>query len=170
MFACTICRIRIVTMRPFYEEIGLVSDSHGPVRASALSALVGVARIIHAGDVGNAEVLGQLAEVAPVVAIRGNNDRGAWAESLPQTEVVEIGRTLVYVIHDLGELDLDPAAAGFHAVVSGHSHRPKIERREGVLYVNPGSIGPRRFKFPIALALLRIQGTELDARIVELED
>jgi uncharacterized protein len=150
--------------------VGLVSDTHGLVRASALKALAGVARIIHAGDVGNAEVLGQLEKVAPVVAIRGNNDRGAWAESLPETDVVEIGQTLVYVIHDLGELDLEPAAAGFRAVVSGHSHRPSIEQREGVLYVNPGSIGPRRFKLPIALARLRVRGTQLDARIVELED
>jgi predicted phosphodiesterase len=101
--------------------------------------------------------------------VRGNNDRGPWAEALPETDVAEIADALVYVIHDLAQLDLDPAAAGFHAVVSGHSHRPLIERRAGVLYVNPGSIGPRRFKLPIALALLQVGDGELDARIVELE-
>jgi len=149
--------------------IGLVSDTHGLVRPSAVKALAGVERIVHAGDVGDPAVLAQLEKVAPVVAIRGNNDQGPWARSLPETEVVEVAGALLYVIHDLHELDLDPAAAGFHAVVSGHSHRPGIERRAGVLYVNPGSIGPRRFSLPIALALLHIRGTKLDARIVELE-
>lgn len=150
--------------------IGLVSDTHGLVRPSVIQALAGVELIVHAGDVGDAAVLERLGQIAPVVAIRGNNDRGAWAKPLRTTEVVEIGSAVVYVLHDLGELDLDPAAAGFHAVVSGHSHRPKVEWRERVLYVNPGSVGPRRFSLPIAFALLRVRGAKLEARIVELED
>jgi putative phosphoesterase len=150
--------------------IGLVSDTHGLVRPSVVQALAGVELIVHAGDVGDAAVLERLGQIAPVVAIRGNNDRGAWAKPLRTTEVVEIGSAVVYVLHDLGELDLDPAAAGFHAVVSGHSHRPKVEWRESVLYVNPGSVGPRRFSLPIAFALLRVRGAKLEARIVELED
>jgi uncharacterized protein len=150
------------------KRIGLVSDTHGLMRPAALDALAGVDRIVHAGDVGDAAVLRALAAIAPVTAIRGNNDKGPWAQQLPGTEVVDVDGSLLYVIHDLAELDLDPAAAGFQTVVSGHSHQPKIERREGVLYVNPGSIGPRRFKLPIALALLEVDGTELEARIVEL--
>jgi uncharacterized protein len=150
--------------------VGLVSDTHGLVRPSAVRALAGVDLIVHAGDVGGPEVLEELRKVAPVVAIRGNNDIGGWARSLSETEVVEIGSATLYVIHDLAELDLEPAAAGFHAVVSGHSHRPGVERREGVLYVNPGSIGPRRFSLPIAFALLRVKGAELEARIVELRE
>jgi len=149
--------------------VGLVSDSHGLVRPQVVDALAGVELIVHAGDVGSEAVLARLRELAPVVAIRGNNDRGAWAEALPATEVVDVAGALIHVVHDVGELDLDPVAAGFHAVVSGHSHRPRVERREGVLYVNPGSIGPRRFSLPVALALLRISGGELEARIVELE-
>jgi putative phosphoesterase len=151
------------------RQVGLVSDTHGRVRPEALAALAGVELILHAGDVGDPAVIEQLRSIAPVVAVRGNNDRGPWAEALPETDVAEIADALVYVIHDLAQLDLDPAAAGFHAVVSGHSHRPLIERRAGVLYVNPGSIGPRRFKLPIALALLQVGDGELDARIVELE-
>lgn len=151
------------------RRVGLVSDTHGLVRPEALAALRGVELILHAGDVGDAAVIERLREIAPVVAVRGNNDRGPWAQGLRETELAEIADALVYVIHDLAELDLDPAAAGFHAVVSGHSHRPAVERRGGVLYVNPGSIGPRRFKLPVALALLRVAGAELDARIVELE-
>jgi uncharacterized protein len=151
------------------RRVGLVSDTHGLVRPEALAALRGVELILHAGDVGDRAVIERLREIAPVVAVRGNNDRGAWAQDLRETEVAEIADALVYVIHDLAELDLDPAAAGFHAVVSGHSHRPSVERRGGVLYVNPGSIGPRRFKLPVALAMLRVAGAELDARIVELE-
>jgi hypothetical protein len=146
-----------------------VSDTHGLLRPEAVRALRGVERIVHAGDVGSPSVLEELGAIAPVVAVRGNNDRGAWAAKLPATEVVELDGALLYVIHDVAELDLDPAAAGFHAVVSGHSHRPKIERRDGVLYLNPGSIGPRRFKLPVAFARLRVRGGEIDAEIEELE-
>ena len=148
--------------------VGVVSDTHGLLRPEVVKALQGVERIVHAGDVGSASVLEELRAIAPVVAVRGNNDRGAWASRLPVTEVVEVGEALLYLIHDLGELDLDPVAAGFHAVVSGHSHRPKIERRDGVLYLNPGSIGPRRFKLPIAFALLRITGLAVKAEVVEI--
>ena len=151
------------------KRIGLVSDTHGLMRPLALEALAGVDRIVHAGDVGDASVLRALEAVAPVAAVRGNNDTGPWAKHLPVSEVVDVDGSLLYVVHDLAELDLDPAAAGFRVVVSGHSHQPKIERREGVLYVNPGSIGPRRFKLPIALALLGVDGTRLDVRIVELD-
>ena len=148
--------------------VGVVSDTHGLLRPEAVRALRGVERIVHAGDVGSASVLEELGAIAPVVAVRGNNDRGAWAAKLPATEVVEVDGALLYVIHDLAELDLDPAAAGFHAVVSGHSHRPKIERRDGVLYLNPGSIGPRRFTLPIAFALLRVTGCAVNAKVIEL--
>jgi putative phosphoesterase len=148
--------------------VGVVSDTHGLLRPEAVRALRGVERIVHAGDVGSASVLEELRAIAPVVAVRGNNDRGAWAAVLPATEAVEIGGALLYVIHDLAELDLDPAAAGFHAVVSGHSHRPKIERRDGVLYLNPGSIGPRRFTLPVSFARLRVRGGQVEAEIEEL--
>ena len=148
--------------------IGVVSDTHGLLRPEVVKALQGVERIVHAGDVGSASVLEELRAIAPVVAVRGNNDRGVWASQLPVTEVVEVGEVLLYLIHDLGELDLDPAAAGFHAVVSGHSHRPKVERRNGVLYLNPGSIGPRRFALPLAFARLSVEGCAVKATIVEL--
>jgi uncharacterized protein len=151
------------------KTVGLVSDTHGLLRPQALVALRGVDLIVHAGDVGSAAVLGGLRALAPLVAVRGNNDSGAWAKGLPASEVVEVDGALLYVLHDLAELDLDPAAAGFHAVVSGHSHRPKIERRGDVLFVNPGSIGPRRFTLPVALAILRVDGVKLAPRIVELD-
>jgi len=151
------------------KTLGLVSDTHGLLRPEALAALSGVDLIVHAGDVGSAAVLERLRALAPVVAVRGNNDSGPWAEPLAATEVVEVDSALLYVVHDVAELDLDPAAAGFHAVVSGHSHRPSVARRDGVLFVNPGSIGPRRFSLPVALALLRVDGSQLEARVVELE-
>ena len=151
------------------KRIGLVSDTHGLVRPEARAALAGVELIVHAGDIGGVEVIEQLSDIAPVIAVRGNNDRGPWAARFAATEVVDIVGTFVYVVHDLAELDLDPAAAGFHVVVSGHSHRPSIERRGDVLYVNPGSIGPRRFRLPVTLALLDVAGTAADARIVELD-
>ena len=150
------------------QLVCLVSDSHGLVRPEVVAALEGVDLIVHAGDVGGPEVLDRLRELAPLVAIRGNNDRGAWAEPLPTSRVVEVGDASLYVVHDLAELDLDPAAAGFDAVVSGHSHRPSMERRGSVLFVNPGSIGPRRFTLPIALARLRVSADGVDATIVEI--
>jgi putative phosphoesterase len=150
-------------------EVGLISDTHGLVRPAALAALAGAARIVHAGDVGKPEVLAALERVAPVIAVRGNNHRGAWAERLPQRAVLAIAGIRILVLHDRHELDVDPRAAGFAAVVSGHSHEPAIEERDGVLYVNPGSAGPRRFRLPIAIARLAIaRAGSLRAEILEL--
>src|SRR5262245_14173045 len=148
--------------------IGLISDTHGLLRPEALAALRGSEMIIHAGDVGRPEVLERLGEVAPTVAVRGNIDTQAWAKVLPETEAVQAGKHLIWVLHDIAQLDLDPTV-GFAAVVYGHSHRPSVETRDGVLYVNPGSAGPRRFKLPIAVGRLRISGREIHPEIVELE-
>lgn len=149
--------------------IGVISDTHGLLRPAAEKALKGVELIIHAGDVGSAEVLKVLSQIAPVVAVRGNMDKGAWAQRLPAEEIVKIGETLIYVIHDLHEIDMNPAAAGFRAVISGHSHNPSLVEQNGVLFLNPGSAGPRRFKLPISLAVLTIKGQKLDVKLVELE-
>jgi uncharacterized protein len=149
-------------------RIGLISDTHGLLRPEATAFLRGSDFIIHAGDIGHAAVLHELAALAPVTAVRGNNDREPWAESVRETEVLEVGNILVYVLHDLARMDIDPAAAGFQVVVSGHSHRPLVEKRDGVLYVNPGSSGPRRFNLPVALAELHVVGTTVEARLVEL--
>ena len=124
--------------------------------------------IIHAGDICDAMVIDELARIAPVTVVRGNNDRGAWANALPETELVTFGGIFIHVIHDLAQLDIDPNGAGVGVVVSGHSHRPVIEHRDGVVFVNPGSAGPRRFKLPISVAELRIAGPSVSARIVEL--
>jgi putative phosphoesterase len=148
------------------KTLGLISDTHGLLRPEAAAALEGCDAIVHAGDVGNAGVIDGLRALAPLTVIRGNIDR--WAEALPDTEVLDFEGRLIYVIHDLNDLDLDPAAAGFDAVVSGHSHRPAITRKDGVLYVNPGSAGPRRFRLPVALARLKVSDAGLEARIVEL--
>lgn len=134
--------------------VGLISDTHGLLRPEAVRALAGVDLIVHAGDVGTPEILDALRAVAPLVAVRGNVDTGAWASALPTTAVAEAGGTLIYVLHDLNELDLDPAAAGFGAVVSGHTHKPGSLERAGVLYINPGSAGRRRFKLPVTVVRL----------------
>jgi putative phosphoesterase len=149
-------------------RLGLLSDTHGLLRPEALAALRGASRILHAGDVGHPSVLDGLAALGPVTAVRGNVDRGAWAAALPATTVVEAEGALLYMLHDLHTLDLDPAAAGFAAVISGHSHQPRLERRGGVLYVNPGSAGPRRFRLPVTVAHLRVTGGQVDAEFVEL--
>jgi len=150
-------------------RIGLISDTHGLLRPEAAAFLRGSDCIVHAGDIGHAAVLDELAALAPLTAVRGNNDRAPWADSVRDTEVLEVGDVLIYVLHDLAELDLDPAAAGFHVVVSGHSHRPRVEGRDGVLYVNPGSSGPRRFKLPVSVAELHVEGASVEARLVELD-
>jgi uncharacterized protein len=150
------------------KVIGVISDTHGLLRPEAVEALRGVDLILHAGDVGNSEVLDNLKGIAPVVAVRGNNDKGAWAEGLPHWEVAEVGAIYIYMIHDVKEIDLSPAAAGFQVVVSGHSHKPSVEERRGVLYVNPGSAGPRRFSLPISLARLKVRGKAVSAEVVEL--
>lgn len=137
-------------------RVGLISDTHGLLRPEAKQALAGVERIIHAGDIGTPEVLEELGAIAPVVAVRGNNDKGPWAKNIATTEVVEIGGMSIFTIHDIKELDLDPHAAGFRVVIAGHSHKPMIETRDDVLYVNPGSAGPRRFSLPVSLGFLEI--------------
>lgn len=150
-------------------RVGLISDTHGLVRKEALAALSGCQHIIHAGDIDAPDVLAKLRKLAPVTAVRGNNDRGAWAAALPAYEVVAFGVVSVYVRHDQSELDIDPLAAGFQVMVFGHSHKPVVESRDGVLFVNPGSAGPRRFKLPIAVGELLISGDRVDARIIELQ-
>ena len=148
--------------------IGVISDTHGLLRPEALAALKGAERIIHAGDVGDPAILDALGAIAPVLAVRGNIDRGAWANVLPGSRVVEWSERAIYVLHDIAELELDPAAAGFHAVITGHSHRPAIENKDGVLYFNPGSAGPRRFRLPITLGRLTVSPEGLQAELVDL--
>ena len=150
------------------QVIGIISDTHGILRPEAVEALRGVELILHAGDVGTPNVLDALKSIAPVVAVRGNNDKGAWAEKLPVWEVTEVGVVFIYMIHDVKEIDLSPAAAGFQVVVSGHSHKPSVEERKGVLYVNPGSAGPRRFTLPVSIARLKVSGEAISAETVEL--
>ena len=150
-------------------RVGLISDTHGLLRAEAVAFLRGSDVIVHAGDIGNAAVLEALAAIAPVTAVRGNNDKGPWAETVRETELLQVGQVFVYVVHDIAELDLDPVAAGFQVVVSGHSHKPSVKERDGVLYVNPGSSGPRRFKLPVAVAELFVNGKSVQARVVELD-
>ena len=149
-------------------RVGLISDTHGLVRDEALAALEGCRHILHAGDIDTPDVLVKLRKLAPVTAVRGNNDRGPWAQSLPTFDVVEFGAVSIYLRHDESELDVDPLVAGFRVMVFGHSHKPVVESRDGVLFVNPGSAGPRRFKLPVAVGELAIAGDRVDARIIEL--
>jgi putative phosphoesterase len=149
--------------------VGVISDTHGLVRPEALAALRDVDAIVHAGDVGGPEVLDALRTLAPVTAVRGNNDRGAWADALSATAAVDVGDVCLWVLHDAHDLDLDPRAAGFAAVIAGHSHRPGCETRDGVLFLNPGSAGPRRFRLPVAVARLTVRGGDVHGRIVLLD-
>ncbi|MFI4980331.1 MAG: metallophosphoesterase family protein [Nevskiales bacterium] len=149
-------------------RVGLISDTHGLLRPEALRAMRGSDYIVHAGDIGDPAILEQLERIAPVTAVRGNNDKGAEYKRIAQAEVLQAGEVLIYVIHDLNELDLDPAAAEFQVVVSGHSHRPSSRERDGVLYINPGSAGPRRFSLPISAAVLRIGGKTIEAELLDL--
>ena len=146
----------------------MISDTHGLLRPEALQALRRSELIIHGGDIGKAAVLDALRALAPVKAVRGNVDREPWARNLPKTEAFEIDEVGVYVLHDLGEIDLVPDAAQFTVVVSGHSHQPSIQERHGVLFVNPGSAGPRRFRLPVSIALLHVQGASVEAELVTL--
>lgn len=148
--------------------VGVISDTHGLLRPEAVEALKGSELIVHAGDIGSLEVIEALRELAPVMAVRGNNDRGIWAEEFPLYDVAEVGSTYVYVLHDLNELDLKPEAAGFRVVVSGHSHKPLAEERRGVLYLNPGGAGPRRFKLPVTVACLTLKDDDARAEIISL--
>jgi putative phosphoesterase len=149
-------------------RIGLISDTHGLLRDEAVHALRGSDYIVHAGDICDPDILVALARIAPVTAVRGNNDRGPWTASLPERAELQVGDVRLLVIHDLATLDADPLSLGARVVISGHSHRPLIETRSGVLYVNPGSAGPRRFRLPIALGHLAIRGNGVRARIREL--
>lgn len=148
--------------------IGVISDTHGLLRPEAVDALRRSQHIIHAGDVGNPAILDRLAEIAPVTAVRGNIDKGAWAKKLPETNVLEVGSVSIYVLHNLDTLDLKPEAGGFSAVIYGHTHDPKQETRNGVLYFNPGSAGPRRFTLPVCVGRLEIEGSSIQARILKL--
>jgi putative phosphoesterase len=148
--------------------VGVISDTHGVIRPQAIDALRGCDLLIHAGDIGDPDVLERLRALAPLTVVRGNIDNDAWATRIPPTEVVEVDGRHFYVLHDLAQLDLDPVAAGFAVVVSGHSHRPATERRQGVLYLNPGSAGPRRFRLPVTVALVRVTRDEVRPEIVDL--
>jgi putative phosphoesterase len=149
--------------------VGIISDTHGLLRQEAAEALRGSALIVHAGDVGKPDVLERLRAIAPTFAVRGNVDGGAWASALPLTDVVQVGALHLYVLHELSRLTIDPNAAGFAAVISGHTHRPVAEIRDGVLYLNPGSAGPRRFSLPVTVARLNIVGDTLSHEIVQLQ-
>ena len=148
--------------------LGVISDTHGLLRPEAVQALRGAQHVIHAGDVGSPEILKKLATIAPVTAVRGNVDKDPWAQQLPETQVLETGGISIYLVHNLTQLDVKPEAAGFRVVISGHSHIPKQEVRNGVLYFNPGSAGPRRFKGPVSVGRLSIDGAEVSAELVML--
>jgi putative phosphoesterase len=149
-------------------RVGLISDTHGLLRPQALDALRGSDCIVHAGDIGDPAILAALSALAPLTAVRGNNDTGAWAQRLPGTARLDCGGVTVYVLHDRKTLAIDPARAGIGVVVAGHSHRPLVEPRGDVLYINPGSAGPRRFRLPVTVGELRIDGSRAHARIIEL--
>jgi putative phosphoesterase len=152
------------------KTVGLISDTHGLLRPQALRALERSELIIHAGDVGAPEILEALKTLAPVFAVRGNVDTESWALALPQTEVIEMDRATIYVLHDVHALDLDPAAAGFQIIVSGHSHKPSRSEQRGVLFVNPGSAGPRRFDLPVTVALLHLDQSPWNIDFIDLFD
>jgi putative phosphoesterase len=149
-------------------RVGLISDTHGLLRPEAKAFLQGSDYIVHAGDICDPAILEELAAIAPLTAVRGNNDKGAWAVRLRETECLQVGGMLIYAIHDLSRLDIEPGAAGVRVVVSGHSHKPLVEERRGVLYVNPGSSGPRRFTLPISAGELIVNGSMVSGRTVEL--
>jgi len=150
-------------------RIGVISDTHGLLRPEAVAALSNSDRILHAGDVGNPEILDRLRELAPVTAIRGNVDREPWANTLPVTEAIEVEGVSIYMIHDLARVDLKPEAAGFDIVIYGHSHQPKIEEKNGVLYFNPGSAGPQRFHLPVSVGMLEIKTGKIREQVINLK-
>lgn len=150
------------------KEIGVISDTHGLVRDEAVAALAGCEIIIHAGDIGGMHVLERLRDIAPTYAVRGNNDRQSWANGIPDRETVTVNGARIYVLHDISELDVDPQRDGYAAVIFGHSHKPLAEMRDGVLFLNPGSAGPRRFRLPIALARLTVANGALTPQLVDL--
>ena len=150
-------------------RVGLISDTHGLLRPEARAFLVGCDYIVHGGDIGSSEILDELAALAPLIAVRGNNDTEPWAARLPVSELIRVGNVFVYIIHNIEELDIDPVAAGVRVVVSGHSHKPMIEERGGILFVNPGSCGRRRFKLPVSIGEILVSGSEVKARTIELD-
>ena len=149
-------------------RVGIVSDTHGLLRPEAKVFAGACDYIIHGGDIGSQSILEELAALAPLIAVKGNNDRQAWAAHLPETDMIRVGGVFVYVIHDISQIDIDPHAAGVQVIVSGHSHKPLIEQRDGILYVNPGSCGPRRFTLPISVGEMIVEGTKVRVRTVEL--
>ena len=149
-------------------RIGLISDTHGLLRPEAVAFLQGCDHIIHGGDIGAVSILDALRLIAPVTAVRGNNDKEPWAKAIQKTELIRLGAICLFAVHDIADLHIDPVAAGVDVVVSGHSHKPNIAKRDGVLYINPGSAGRRRFKLPISVAELSLEGSAITPRIVEL--
>ena len=167
-----VAHTNFITGKPMTEKpvtLGLISDTHGLLRPEAVDALRGSDHILHAGDIGAPEILEALTKIAPVTAVRGNVDTASWARALPETEVVGAGGVSIYILHDLGRLDLKPEAAAFRVVVYGHSHQPKIEEKNGVLYFNPGSAGPRRFRLPVSVGRLTITAGKAQPELVELK-
>ncbi len=150
-------------------RIGVISDTHGLLRPEAKAALAGSDYIVHGGDIGDPAILAELAAIAPLTVVRGNNDRGDWAEAVPDTAWLQVGDVFIYAVHDIATIDIDPDGAGVQVVIYGHSHKPVAEQRGPVLYLNPGSAGPRRFSLPVSVARLDIDGGQLSARIIELD-
>lgn len=149
-------------------QIGLIADTHGLLRPEALAALQGVDHLIHVGDIGGPQILTALERIAPLSVVRGNNDQEPWADAIPERLTLSFGAITLYVLHDLKQLDIDPATQGIDVVIAGHSHKPLHEKRNGVLYLNPGSAGPRRFRLPISVTILHIDGESLRAELIEL--
>ncbi len=158
-------------MNPKYDyKVGVIADTHGLVRPGIFNVFKGVDLIIHAGDIESPESLQTLQTIAKVTAVRGNVDKGGWAYKLPKSDVAKIGKTFLYILHDISQMDLIPEEASFQAVISGHSHKPALKELNGVIYLNPGSAGPRRFKLPISLAVLYIKSGSIKTELVELKD
>jgi putative phosphoesterase len=155
-------------MRNSCKCIGVISDTHGLLRPQVYQIFEGVDLIVHAGDIGKPEILSELRSIAPVIPVRGNNDTGSWARAIPERDTIQLNGLQVFVLHNLKELELNPSSAGFDVVISGHSHKPSIDRREGVLFLNPGSAGPRRFKLPISLARLIVEGASVRGELIAL--
>lgn len=150
--------------------VGVISDTHGLLRPEVAEAFACVRLILHAGDIGTAEVVNELKSIAPVVAVRGNNDKGAWAREIPATEIAQMGDVRIYMVHDIKDLDFNPEDRRIQIVISGHSHKPSVDSRNGVLFMNPGSAGPRRFKLPITVGRLTIRGSAVNGEIIDLFD
>ncbi|KFJ92501.1 phosphodiesterase [Pseudomonas sp. 1-7] len=150
-------------------RIGLIADTHNLLRPEALAALQGVAHLIHAGDIGGPHILADLERIAPLSVVRGNNDQDSWADAIPERLTLRFGAIALHVLHDLKQLDIDPAAQGIDVVIAGHSHKPLHEKRNGVLYLNSGSAGLRRFKLPIGVGILHIEGRQVRAKLITLE-